>query len=409
MKNRWIALSIIFVSFLQFTLNWFNVVPCFGGIIQEMHIGLPAIGSIVGMFLLGYGIMHIPGGLISEQFGMRSAMLLGIGIETVGTAVTGLAPSLNMLLVGRVLCGVGGSIYLGSAIGITTAWFRGKELVTASGLITGVAFTLGAAIGIFPWHAVVTAFGWRDANLVGAAVGAATFFMVLLIFPVPPHTQEHIEEGHHLDGASLKRVFANRNLWLIGLSDLGAYGAYFTAVQLLPNFAQQHLGMGPGSAAAVGTIILISGIPGSFVGGWLADRVFGVVPTFLGACGIICLCLFAIPFVGPNGLYVLAALLGGVAILGFVGWISLPGLYAADLTLSDIPTAAGLMLSIAAIGGVLVPNLYGHIAAAYGYTAAWEALGVLAAVTACAGLFVKSPSVQQKVNASNKIIMDAKQ
>lgn len=392
MKNRWVALGIIFLSFLQFTFNWFDIVPCFGPIIGEMNIGLPQIGAIVGMFLLGYGLAHIPGGFLNEQIGMKAAMLAGIAIETLGVAVTGLAHNLDVLLLGRLLCGIGGSIYIGSAIGVITAWFREKELVTATGMITGVAFTLGAALGILPWHIVVDEIGWRNANIIGAGIGAASFILIVVAFPVPPASSGNVKEGHHLDIASLKRVFANRNLWLIGLSNLGMYGAYLTAVQLLPNFVEKNLGLSAGQAAGVGTIILLSGIPGSFIGGWLADKVFGVIPTFIGACIIGSVAAISIPFLNAIELNIAAALIGGATTLGFVGWISLPGLYVSELEISDIPTAVGLMLSIVAIGGVTVPTLYGYIAVAFGYHVAWVLIGVLILVTASVGLMVRAPT-----------------
>ncbi len=78
LKNCWIALTIIFASFLQFTMNWFDIVPAFGPIIGQMHLGLSQIGLIIGAFIAGYGLAHIPGGLIAEAYGMRFALLLGI-------------------------------------------------------------------------------------------------------------------------------------------------------------------------------------------------------------------------------------------------------------------------------------------------------------------------------------------
>jgi MFS family permease len=83
-KNRWTALAVIFLSFIQFTLNWFNVVPTFSSLAAEMHLTLAQIGVVVGLFIAGYGLAHIPGGMIAEAFGMRFAMLLGIAVETIG-------------------------------------------------------------------------------------------------------------------------------------------------------------------------------------------------------------------------------------------------------------------------------------------------------------------------------------
>ena len=338
MQNRWTALAIIFVSFLQLTLNWFAVVPAFGPIAGQMHLGLPQIGLIVGAFIGGYGLAHIPGGLIAEAYGMRFAMLLGIGLETVGAVITARAPGYPVLLLGRFIAGAGGSIYIGSAIGLTAAWFRDREIVTATGLVTGVAFTVGAAIALFGWGALVTEFGWRAALLCGAGVGAASFLFVAALFPAPPENAVQVA-GHHLNVDALKRVFAHADLWLLGLSFLGGYGAYFTAAQLLPQYAQTQHGLSAGAANQLGVILLLSGIPGSFIGGWLSDKVFGVIPTFLGACVLEAVALAALNFVGPVGLQICAATIGGLGILAFVSWVSLPGVLSGRIAVADIPTA----------------------------------------------------------------------
>src|SRR5882724_7300825 len=124
MNNRWVALAIISVSFLQCTLNWFSIVPTFGDLIKEMNLGYPQLGLLVGIFVAGYGIAHIPAGMLSEAFGMRFAMLTGIAVLTFGAIFSAKAANYELLLLGRFISGVGASIYVGSALGLTAAWFR---------------------------------------------------------------------------------------------------------------------------------------------------------------------------------------------------------------------------------------------------------------------------------------------
>ena len=379
MKSRWLALAIIFASFIQFTLNWFNVVPTFGSLISEMHLTLPQIGVVIGMFIAGYGVAHIPGGMLAEAFGMRFAMLSGIAVETLGTVISAAAHRYDALLIGRFICGVGGSVYIGSAIGLTTAWFRDHELATANGLITGVAFTVGAALGLYVWTPVVAALGWREALMTGALLGAVTFVALLFLFPVPHDARDSAVgvAGSHLNFAALRRIFGNRNLWILGFSFVGGYGSYFTAAQLMPAYAAQHLQLSRDAAGILGVILMMSGAVGSALGGWLADKMFGVVPTIVGALSIEAVALALVPYLGPVGLQIAGAVIGVAGFVGFVAWIAIPGLYREDIELSDIPTACGLMLTIVAIGGVVVPALYGMVAASHGYVTAWRMLGAL--------------------------------
>ena len=376
-NNRWIALAIIFASFIQFTLNWFCIIPAFGPIVGEMHLSFSQVGVIVGMFIAGYGIAHIPAGWIAERYGMRAAMLLGIALETAGAGLSAWAPSFATLLAGRFVCGVGGSVYLGSAVGLTTAWFRDRELATANGLITGVAFTVGAAIGLFGWSSIVAALGWRSALLVGAAIGVLTFILMAALFPTPPGSKADVLRGEHLGAESLRRVFGSPTLWIMGLALLGGYGSYFSAAQLLPHYAQGSLNLDAASAEAISIILLVSGIPGSFVGGWLVDRVLGLLPTFLLSEAVVGIALLLVPYLGRLGLEIAAGAIGGAGIAAFVGWVTIPGQRRDAFRVSDIPTAVGLMLTIAAVGGAVVPPLFSQIATAWGFGAAWAFEGLI--------------------------------
>lgn len=393
MERRWLALAIIFVSFLQFTLNWFCIVPAFGGIVTDMKITFAEVGLIVGMFIAGYGLAHIPGGWISERYGMRTAVLLGIAIETAGAAMSGWAPSFTILLAGRFLCGVGGSIYLGSAIGLTAAWFRGRELATANGLITGVAFTVGAAIGLFGWGPIVASLGWRDGLLIGSGIGLATLIVMIPLFPTPPSNEGDVLMGRHLGTASLRRVFGTPNLWIMGLAFMGGYGSYFSTAQLLPHYAQSILNVDGGSAETISVILLVSGIPGAFIGGWMADRTFGVLYTFLALCLIEGVTFFLVPHLGFGGVVVAAAVIGAVGIAAFVPWISVPGKAESGFLISDVPTAAGLMLTIVAVGGAAVPPIFSAIATNWGFQFAWIFQGVITIGFALLGLAGRSQRV----------------
>lgn len=387
MERRWIALTIIFLSFLQFTLNWFCIVPAFGGIVTDLHIGFADVGVIVGTFIAGYGLAHIPGGWLSERFGIRAALLLGIGVETVGAAVSAWAPDFGLLILGRLLCGVGGSIYLGSALGLTAAWFRGKELAMANGLVTGVAFTIGAAIGLFAWAPIVEAVGWRGGLLIGAGAGLLTFLLMIPLFPTPPAGDSEVLEGHNLGVASLRRIFGNPTLWIMGLALLGGYGSYFSAAQLLPHYAQTVLHIDASSAELIGVILLVSGIPGAFIGGWLADRAIGVRVTFLSVCLLEGVVYLLIPYLGVTGVVISAAIIGAAGIAAFVPWISIPGEPDSGFLISDVPTAAGLMLTLAAVGGAAVPPMFSKIATSSGFPTAWDFQGVITIGFALLALF----------------------
>lgn len=377
MKNRWLALAIIFIAYFQFPFNWFSVVPAFGGIVNDLKISFTQVGLIAGMFIAGYGIAHIPAGWFAERYGMRAGMIFGVVVQTLGTAVTAWAPSYEAILVGRLLAGIGASVTMGSSVGLVAAWFRGKELATANGIIQGVGFTVAAATGLYGWSLVIEPLGWRQGLFVAAGVGAATLVFLLAFFPSPPKGSDDVLEGHHLDKNSLRRIFGNRTLWIMGLALLGAYGCYFSAANLLGHYAQERLKLSASAGDGIGAILFLGGIVGGVIGGWLTDKVLGRLPTFLLACFAEGIMFFLIPHLNLLGLQIAAAVVGVGLIVAFVPWVSIPGDADSGLRLSDVPTAIGLMLSIVAIGGATIPPLFSKIATEHGFDAAWQFQGVL--------------------------------
>ncbi len=372
MTRHWLALAIIFGSFIQFTLNWFAIIPMFGGLMSDLHLAPMQLGGVISAFFAGYGVFHLPGGVLAERVGMRRALLIGIAIESIGAALSGVTGSYGLLLLARFLCGVGGSIYIGSAVGLTTAWFRDRALATANGLITGVAFSLGAAIGLFGWGLLGAAIGWRAAIIAGAAVGFLTLLVMALIYPEPPAHLDEPSVGPQHSLASLRRVLGNGTLWVMSLAFMGGYGSYFAATALLPGFAQTARGASPAYGEALGAIMLLSGIVGAFAGGWLADRVLGLLPTFLLGCAIEAAALLSVPFLDTASLWIAAALIGAGTILSFVTWIGLPGVMPDRLRTIDVPSAVGLMLTVVAVGGVIMPPLYLAVAGRFGPAFGWS-------------------------------------
>ena len=380
-KDRWAALTIIFASYLQFTLNWFSIIPMFPRLKAEMGLTPLQIGGVASAFVAGYGIAHIPAGIVAERYGMRFAMLSGIALEALGVFMTSTAHAYEILLVARFLCGVGASIYAGSAIGLVAAWFRQYELATANGLITGFAFALGAAIGLFGWGGLADVVGWRTAILAGAAVSVLSFLLLLVAYPRPPVNDIGATTAHQ-SAASLRRSLTNKRLWIMSVAYLGGYGSYFTAVAMMPGYAVERLQLPPEVGQQLGSILLLSGMIGAFLAGWLADKLLGLLRTFLLASVLEAAALMTIPWISPIYLPWAAAVIGAMVVLAFISWIGLPGLMQETFRASDVPTAAGLMLTIAAVGGVVLPPFHAELTTRIGSGAGWYGLGLVTIIFA---------------------------
>jgi len=166
---------------------------------------------------------------------------------------------------------------------------------------------------------------------------------------------------------------------------LGAYGAYFTASELLAGYAVDVRHLSTAWASLLSAMIGLAGIPGSLIGGvvtdrWRATRAVVITPLLLMAVGLALIPVVPVPMV-----WVIAILFGVLEIFSFAAWSSVPT-RVAKVRHENIGTAIGLMLTITAVGGFAVPAIFGRIASHAGYPTAWAFLGAITAATALVGL-----------------------
>jgi hypothetical protein len=98
-----------------------------------------------------------------------------------------------------------------------------------------------------------------------------------------------------------------------------------------------------------------------------------------------------VPLLDIAGLQIAAAVIGAFGTLSFVVWIAVPGAYRDRIPLADVPVASGLMLTIAAVGGVVVPAFYGKVAVFHSPSSAWMVLGAISFSSSFIGLLARQP------------------
>ncbi|KAL4893111.1 major facilitator superfamily domain-containing protein [Aspergillus ambiguus] len=158
-----------------------SVIEAFGHVQQLSWIGAGfPLGSVCVILLLG---------TLFSTFNMKWVYIVTVILFEAGSALCGAAPTMNALIVGRVIAGAGGSgIYLGSlqyfAV-MTTEKERGFYMA-----LIGVSWGLGAVLGpVIGGAFSVSSATWRWAfyiNLVIGAVSAPAFLFCLpAIDPMP--------------------------------------------------------------------------------------------------------------------------------------------------------------------------------------------------------------------------------
>lgn len=122
----------------------------FGSIFLGGHInkpGLVSVGTPSNIFFSADGLLR---GKIYGQFNAKHLYLVTVFMFEAGSAICGAAPNLNALIIGRVVCGVGGAgMYVGvmTLLSVTTTPHERPIYIALTGLTWGLGTLLGPIIG----------------------------------------------------------------------------------------------------------------------------------------------------------------------------------------------------------------------------------------------------------------------
>lgn len=386
---RWRMLAIVGLGVIVLTLNWFDVATAFPLIGAEFHVGLGSLSYLISLFIVGYGLAHIPGGMLATTIGMKRTLVAGLTLQGLASLSSGLSYSYLQLEFSRAICGIGGSIFIAAAFGAIIVWFQDSQVTLALGIGSGVPFSAGAAFALYIWIYLQDDTSWHDSLILAAVLELVVAAATALWFRVPDGAPALA--GTRFERRALATSVARRDLWIYGLALLGGYGAYFTASQLFTTYATTQRHFDPSLGGLLSALILLAGVPGSALGGHLADRSTNLKAIIVGSLMACALVLILIPYVPAIALWALGIGFGFFLLFGFTAWLSVPA-RVCKIRPEYVGTSAGLMLALAAVGGFFVPIIFGHLVEHTSFTFGWEFLAAITFAFALIGLLGRNPA-----------------
>ncbi|MFE5672944.1 multidrug effflux MFS transporter [Agromyces sp. NPDC056523] len=275
--------------------------PLLPALTLELDAATATAQLTVTACLIGLALGQLVAGPLSDRFGRRRPLLIGVVAYVAASAWCAIAPSVELLIVARLVQGVAGGVGLVIAQAAGRDLYSGGALIRYFGRVT-VLSGLAAIVGPLAGGLLATVTDWRGLFVFLAAVGGAILLVVALRF------SETLPSDHRTTGGFAHMAAAYRTL----LSDRRFVGAVlvsgFVSAALFAYLAgatyvlQGIYGLTPQQYA------LAFGLnsAGFMVFGWLAARaserwslhgtlVAGLVMCALGAAGLLASALLALP------------------------------------------------------------------------------------------------------------------
>ena len=354
-RRRWLALGVVAVAYILSFFQRFAPAGIAPDLAAAFETSAASLGVLAATYFYVYTLMQVPTGILVDTLGPRRILALGGLIAGAGSFLFGLAPTLDLALVGRTLIGLGVSVTFIAMLKLVAVWFEESRFATIVGIGMLIG-NLGSVLAGAPLSALAQATGWRGVFI---GVGFASLVLGALCWLIVRDAPDSAETAArpHFDRtvvlASLLSVVRNRATWPAVLVNTGMSGAFFTFAGLwaTPYLMQVH-----GMARAVATTHLSLWFGGFAVGclfiGGLSDRLGRRKPVLIaashlyGAIWLIWLSCLTMPLAVSYALFALM----GLATAGF----SLTWACAKEV---NPPLLSGMSTSVANMGGFLAGAL----------------------------------------------------
>jgi MFS family permease len=142
------------------------------------HPSRVALSWVIGAYAVSFAAVLVPAGRLADRAGRRRVFTIGLAVFAAGSFLCGIAPSLPVLLLGRVAQAAGAAAANPASLGLLLAATGESDRATYTARWAGVG-ALGIGLGPLVGGALATGLSWRWAFLVNLPIVAA----VLLAAP----------------------------------------------------------------------------------------------------------------------------------------------------------------------------------------------------------------------------------
>ena len=266
--RRWTLVGLLFIaSFINY-LDRATISVALPLISLDLHFGPATKGVVLSSFFWSYALLQVPVGWCTDRWNLRWLYAGLFAIWSLACGLTGFAGSVLVLILLRILLGVGESIYLPCGTKIVSMLFPPAERGFPSGLFDS-GTRLGLAVGA-PLIAALIAFcGWRH---MFALVGfTAILWLAPWLLTAPKNLQGVRSAAAEPGSQPPRRIHFNRNLLGICLGFFCFDYYWYLLVTWLPDYlvTVRHLTLvRAGFYAALPYFVFGACQP---LGGWITD------------------------------------------------------------------------------------------------------------------------------------------
>ncbi|WP_314333072.1 MFS transporter [Rothia dentocariosa] len=191
-EKPWVAMWSLVIGFFMILLDTTIVTVALPHMQHELNASLSAVIWVTSAYLLAYAVPLLITGRLGDRFGQKQMYLLGMVVFTLSSLWCGLSPNVEMLIVARVVQGIGASIMTPQTMSIITLMFPPHKRGVAMS-VWGAAAGIASLVGPIAGGLLVDGPGWTWIFFINIPIGVVGTYLAVRNIPHFPSKQHNFD------------------------------------------------------------------------------------------------------------------------------------------------------------------------------------------------------------------------
>ncbi|MBU4439944.1 MAG: MFS transporter [Acetobacterium sp.] len=388
-NKRWKIIFLLTICYVVLYMDRSCMSMAGPAMMKHFNWSATQFGLVSTAFFIGYGCTQLLGGWLADRFGGGKIAMFGALWWSIFVFITPFGATLGLMIVIRILMGMGEGVSLPAMSTIIAQWIPKKESGLAWGFsIMGVSIGIALAMPLSAW--IINVWGWEMVFHVFAFLAPIWVIIWWKFGKDKPEelamiSREELvyirsDQGIQMNEAgqvvklTSKDIFSTPSVWTGAISFFCTNYLFYLFMTWLPTYFVKGRGFEMGTSAIYTMMPYIVATVTYPLGGWLADKAaqkFGhnlgrKLFPLIGMVGAGILLILGSQASTPVTAVAFISASNGLLCLTMGGYYSMPMVFSAQ----NAGKITGLFATCATIGGIMAPTLTGIVVDHYGYNVA---------------------------------------
>lgn len=188
------------------------LLPALPQLIDDFNLSYNTSSWILSAYLVAGAVMTPVSGKLSDMYGKKRIMIILISIYSVGLIISPFSPNFFMLLISRILQGIGISVFP-VTFGLVREQFPREKLAISQGIISSM-FAGGSVLGLAIGGGIVQFYGWRLTFFSIIPIAIVLIFIIIRFIP----TEKKVDEISKQKNENSDQKFDLKGSILLGVT-----------------------------------------------------------------------------------------------------------------------------------------------------------------------------------------------